>query len=163
MSIVDSYKKAVTDKYERALAFSDKQAAPPFNLFNEKGYEVTLDQFKGKMVYMSFWASWCQPCLKEMRESVKNKALLAGHDIVFLYISVDDTREQWKHGIKQQKAEGVHIWAKGRKGNVARSYNVVSLPHYFLLDKEGRFITDFKKASHPDFIYDMQQRLAADR
>lgn len=161
LSIIDKYKKAVRDRYERALAFSDKQAAPTFSLFNERGRKVRLEQFKGKMVYMSFWASWCQPCIKEMQESVKNRSLLANHDIVFLYISVDDNREQWLHGIKQQKTKGVHVWAKGRSGQVARDYNVISLPHYFLLDKEGRFITEFKKASHPDFIYDMQQRLAA--
>lgn len=159
ISVVNSYRKAVQDVYERAVAFSDKQAAPAFVLQNPEGDMISLVDLQGKLVYVSFWASWCQPCLKEQEASLSNRVALQDKDIVFLYISVDDKEEDWKRFLERKPNYGINVWAKGRGNEVTRSYNVISLPHYFLLDKQGRFITDFKKASDPDFIFNIRRLL----
>ena len=159
MSVVNSYRKAVRDVYDRAVAFSDKQAAPEFVLQNTEGDTVSISDLKGKLVYVSFWASWCQPCIKEQEESLSNRVELQDKDIVFLYVSVDDKHHDWKQFLERNPNYGINVWAKGRGNEVTRSYNVISLPHYFLLDKQGRFITDFKKASDPDFIFDIRRLL----
>jgi len=159
ISVVNSYRKAVQDVYERAVAFSDKQAAPEFVLQNPEGDMISLVDLQGKLVYVSFWASWCQPCLKEQEASLSNRIALQDKDIVFLYISVDDKEEDWKRFLERKPNYGINVWAKGRGNEVTRSYNVISLPHYFLLDKQGRFITDFKKASDPDFIFNIRRLL----
>lgn len=159
MSVVNSYRNAVRDVYDRAVAFSDKQAAPEFVLQNPEGDTVALADLQGKLIYVSFWASWCQPCLKEQEESLANRVELQDKDIVFLYVSVDDKEEDWKQFLERRPNYGINVWAKGRGNEVTRSYNVISLPHYFLLDKKGRFITDFKKASDPDFIFDIRRLL----
>ena len=57
---------------------------------------------------------------------------------------------------------GTHLWSKGRRGKVANDYNVVSLPHYFLLDRKGRFIAEFRKASDPEFLNQINEFLKAD-
>lgn len=159
ISVVNSYLTAVTDVYDRALAFSDKQAAPTFVLQNPEGDTISLEELQGKLVYISFWASWCQPCLKEQEESLANRVELQDKDIVFLYVSVDEKQEDWKRLLERKPNYGINVWARSRKNEISRAYNVISLPHYFLLDREGRFVADFKKASDPDFIFDIRRLL----
>ncbi len=159
MSVVDSYLNAVDDVYNRAVAFSDKQTAPNFALQNIEGDTISLETLKGKLVYISFWASWCQPCLKEQQESLSNRVELRDKDIVFLYISIDEKQTDWKRFVENHPNYGINVWATSRQNDLTRSYNVISLPHYFLLDKQGRFITQFKKASDPDFIFDIRRLL----
>jgi thiol-disulfide isomerase/thioredoxin len=158
-SVVSRYLNAVNDVYDRALAFSDKQAAPDFVLQTPNGDTVSLEQFQGKLVYISFWASWCQPCIKEQEASLSNRVELQSQDIVFLFVSVDEKKEDWTSFLQRHPNYGVNIWTTGRQNNITRSYNVISLPHYFLLDKKGKFITEFKKASDPEFIFNIRQLL----
>ena len=159
IGVVDNYKNAVTDVYNRAVAFSDQQVAPGFTLLNNFGDTVSLSDYEGKLVYLSFWASWCKPCIAEQEESLSNRAELQEQDIVFLYISLDEEKESWKQFLERKPTYGVDLWAEGRQTNLTRKYNVISLPHYFLLDKKGRFITNFKKASDPMFIFEIKKQL----
>ena len=158
-SIVKSYRVAVEDIYNRALTFADQQTAPLFTLQNLEGEDITLQNLRGKLVYISFWASWCQPCLKEQQESLSNRLELKDRDIVFLYVSVDDNKEKWQQFLEQHPNYGINVWTEGRSSDVSRLYNVISLPHYFLLDRQGRFVTSFKKASNPDFVFEIHALL----
>ncbi len=159
VGVVNHYKKAVTDVYERAVAFSDQQSAPDFTLMNNYGDTVSLSDYQDKLIYLSFWASWCQPCIAEQEESLSNRAELQEQDIVFLYISLDEKKDSWKQFLERKPNYGVNVWAEGRQTDLTRQYNVISLPHYFLLDKKGRFITNFKKASDPSFIFEIKKLL----
>ena len=162
MVITEDVLAAVQDKYDRAKAFSNQEEAPLFTLENESSQKINLSDYRGKMVYLSFWAGWCEPCIREMRASEENRNLLANRDIVFLYVNVDKNREQWIRSMRKNPTNGIHLWSKGRRGKVANDYNVVSLPHYFLLDRKGRFISEFLKASDPLFLNQINDFLKAD-
>ncbi len=96
------------------------------------------------------------PFSKQMHEQLTDKQK---KDIVFLYISIDEKQTDWKRFVENHPNYGINVWATSRQNDLTRSYNVISLPHYFLLDKQGRFITQFKKASDPDFIFDIRRLL----
>jgi peroxiredoxin len=155
-TISTRYVEAIQSIYQEASRFSEIALAPNFELLNEEGDTVRLSDFKGKVVYLSFWASWCQPCLKEMDKAISNRIALQDTNIVFLYLSVDDTRDKWKSGLKKiakyQVSNDLHIYGMGRRSDVAKLYRVISLPQYFLIDQYGKFVPSFQKASHQDFV-----------
>lgn len=145
-------KEALSQKYELANEFKTGVIAPDFELENQYGESVKLSDFKGKKVFISFWASWCRPCLRNMEYARKNKAKLANENIEFVYVSIDNYIEEWRKGAVVAEETGTHLWADRRIAAVLRLYKVAVLPKYFLIDEEGKFITGFPSVKDDAFV-----------
>ncbi len=115
------------------------QTAPDFRLKTVDGKEVAISDFKGKVVYMDFWATWCGPCKQQLPHSKVLKQQLEGKDIVFLYVSTDTAEDRWKKMVADEQLPGVHVIA-GSSG-IAGKYNVTGIPKYFLIGKDGKIIS----------------------
>lgn len=106
------------------------------------GNNVSLADFKGKIVYVDFWASWCGPCRREMPYAKKLVEKYAGRDIVFLFVSIDENAAAWKKAREHEKINGVHLLAKeGFQSQVLMDYGIKGIPHYLLIDKQGNIIS----------------------
>ncbi|MEZ4888048.1 MAG: TlpA disulfide reductase family protein [Chitinophagales bacterium] len=138
MEKVKSMKKAHDDKGDAVSI--DKKA--PFTLTNMQGEQITLDKFKGKVVYIDFWASWCGPCRKQFPFAKELKTKLSKKQkkkVEFLYISIDNGEDIWKNAIKKMGIEGYHVLSPGGwQSKVCQYFNIRSIPRYMLLDKKGR-------------------------
>ncbi len=144
--------KTIRNAIKRLNQFGEGTLAPQFELTDAYGTARRLSDYRGKMVYLSFWASWCKPCIAEINESRNNRSALTNDDIVFLYISVDRTNEKWVAGRTKHTPEDTNLWAGTGKSGVERDYEVSSLPRYFLIDRNGRFVTNVPKASDLGFV-----------
>ncbi len=124
--------------YANASKVAPGAKAPEIALTDINGDEVALSDFRGKVVYLDFWASWCGPCMREMPFAKELKSRFEGEeDLVFLYVSVDDDEQAWRRTVEQHDIKGVHLNVKGMRHDVAQSYNVQGVPSFFLIDREG--------------------------
>ncbi|HZH86657.1 MAG TPA: TlpA disulfide reductase family protein [Brumimicrobium sp.] len=116
-----------------------------FTLLDQKGKMVALSDYKGQIVLLDFWASWCGPCRQENPNIVeaynkyKNSKFANGKGFVVLSVSLDKNEDAWKQAIIKDKLSwSGHVWDK--KGEVTNKYGVRSIPHSFLIDGDGNIV-----------------------
>ena len=131
------YTEAVQAALNDALKLQPGQPAPEFTLHDLDGEPVWLSQFKGKVILLDFWASWCGPCISDLPHLRKIKERTAAQPVVFLNLSLDEDDAAWRKAIEKHEIEGVHVRAEGWGSEVARAYSVRALPSYFLVDSQG--------------------------
>lgn len=135
--------KELKDKYNRMLSLGTGKMAPTFTLKSLEGKEVSLQDFKGKVVYIDFWASWCAPCRQEMQHGAPklHAKFKDNKDVVFLYVSLDSKVDAWKKAINDDKIVGVHLLSQAVSGvdtPIAKAFNISGIPRYVIIDKEGK-------------------------
>ena len=120
-------------------------AAPAFTPPDETGKFVSLSDFKGKVVYLDLWASWCAPCLKEMRPLKELREKYLGKDVELISISIDTERDSWLQKIRTMELGGVQLIDQAGSVNskIAKDYKVSGVPHYILIDKKGRIASSY--------------------
>lgn len=111
----------------------------PFKVKSLDGKTISLDRYKGKVVLLDFWATWCGPCRREMPKviSLYNQFNDKGFEIIG--ISLDESRTSLEQYIKENKM-GWPQYFEGNKWNnsIAKKYGVRAIPATFLLDREGK-------------------------
>ena len=103
----------------------------------EDGSTKMLSDFKGEVLYISFWASWCGPCISNFRKYEAMRSQLEDIGITLLNVSIDETSDAWTTSLNKQKLSGVN--AKAIKADLYPDYQISSIPLYEIIDKNGRF------------------------
>ncbi len=120
-------------------ASSAAETAPGFSLKGVDGKTYTLSSFKGKVVLLNFWATWCPACVEEL-PSLKKLALeLKGQDFQVLSVSLDSGEEPIKSFLAREPLPFPVLEDPKRK--VAFDlYAVFGIPASFLIDKQGQLV-----------------------
>ena len=116
------------------------QPAPEFTLHDLDGQPVSLSQFKGQVVLLDFWASWCEPCISDLPDLRKIKEKTADWPVVFLNVSIDTDEAAWREAIDKHEIKGVHVRTDDFGSDVAKSYQVDGIPAYYLVDSQGLIV-----------------------
>ena len=139
----NSYMELLERTVRIASTLSPGHPAPNFTLPDAKGKMVSLSDFRGKVVYLDIWATWCGPCRAEIPHALKLEEEMRNRDVVFLSVSVDEDDKAWKKMIKEKEMKGVHLISKGNfESTVAKLYNVKGIPQYVIIDQKGNIVTN---------------------
>jgi thiol-disulfide isomerase/thioredoxin len=151
----DDYNIIITNNYKKNKAASNA-SIPQKTLKSvfetESGKETTLNEilkiYKNKVIYIDVWASWCGPCKVEMPYSMALKDKFKNENVVFMYLSVDKNKDAWKKAINNWKIYGEHyLIHEGIESEFGKHFNIHGVPHYILIDKNGKTI--FPSAVRP--------------
>jgi len=122
---------------------TNKTKAPDFTLPDLSGKKVSLSDFKGKVVILDFWATWCPPCRREIpsfNEIYKDRA--QGFEIIG--ISLDEGGvDAIRKGMKKHKLKIDYIVLVGDDKISEKYGNIDAIPTTFILDQEGNIVNKF--------------------
>ena len=117
---------------------------PDFTFRDINDRAVSLADLKGKYVYMDIWATWCGPCKWEMKFLPELEERLAGKDITFVSLSIDQNKDikKWKQMVADMQLKGVQLHL-GENWTWLKNFMPASLsvPRFILLDREGKIVT----------------------
>jgi peroxiredoxin len=139
-NILDALKKPIEiEKNRNALKTGVK--FPNFKETDLEGKPLSISQYKGKVVLVDFWATWCPPCLRELPNTLKVYEKYHDKGFEIVGISMDDDRAQLEKFIKDQKIAWPQFFdGKGRDNKLAVKYGADAPPEFYLLDRSGKII-----------------------
>ena len=147
-------------RFNNLMNRQPNKSAPQFTLKDLKGDIFDLNERRGEVILIDFWASWCEPCLKDLPvlkaefEKYKND----GFQIVS--ISRDQNLESWRKSIvKNETQQFVHISTVENNSSIEDFYVITGIPVKFLIDRNGIIIKRWRGGSE-EILQDVQNELS---
>ena len=119
-----------------ALALAPGEPAPSFALSTADGRTIALDELRGRVVYLDFWASWCGPCRRSFPWMNEIEQRYAAKGLTVVAINVDAKREDAERFLQQYPAKFAIVY--DASGTTPRAYDVKAMPSSYLIDRKGK-------------------------
>lgn len=134
------YKNAIEYILSSYNSLDPGHAAYDFVMNTEHGEKHPLSQYKGKVIYVDFWATWCGPCIAEEPAYEKLKEDYKGKDIEFLSVSIDTNVKAWENYIQKKGwTEKTYLISQAELAD----YKINGIPRYLLIDENFNIVTAF--------------------
>lgn len=123
---------------------------------NHKKGTTSLNDFKGKYVYIDVWATWCNPCKKEIPYLQKVEKKYHDKNIEFVSLSVDSKKDHdaWRKMVSKKQLTGIQLFADNSwQSKFVAGYVINSIPRFILIDPEGNIVSsNAPRPSSPELI-----------
>jgi len=114
-------------------------------------FNKLIEPYKGKVIYIDFWGTWCRPCRENMQFAGAVEEALHGKDVIFMYFANNSPEQSWKNVIKEMNLTGENIvhyrLPDQQQSALERKLSINSFPTYMIIDKEGNIVNS--KAPSP--------------
>jgi len=158
------YLKVIKDKFSQIpKILREEMILPDYTFFDKNDEERSLSDFKGKILYINVWASWCGPCLERRSyfEAIIKDFENEKDEIEFLSISLDreNEKEKWKNVIEKKNYRGIQLIAKDAfKSEICKDLKINMIPRFILVGRDGELI----ESQAPAAIHSDIRRTLAD-
>ncbi|WP_299113702.1 TlpA disulfide reductase family protein [uncultured Winogradskyella sp.] len=157
MSSDDKFKEELTTKYNKVKKLAKGMPSPKFVEYeNHKGGTTSLEDLKGKYVYIDVWATWCGPCIREIPSLKEVEKQFHGKNIAFVSTSIDKAaaHNKWVEMVKDKELGGVQLMAdKDWNSQFVQDYAIEGIPRFILIDPNGNIISaDAPRPSSPKLV-----------
>ncbi len=132
------YTAQIMEMYGGDISGVENIAAAEIDMMDKAGGLVALGDYRGKVVYMSFWASWCKPCIEGFKKTKEIRKQLQDMGVVLVNISIDKKEEAWRDAMIRHNPLGVNTWALSLQ-ELAKDYDISAIPLYHIVNKQGKF------------------------
>jgi len=132
-----NYNTQLDKIFGKEMEYLSTKNAPNLKVLDLNEQEFWLNQYSGKVVYVSFWASWCAPCLQGFAESRNFRKEMESYGVVFLNVNLDEQEAIWRKTLPRHDIIGKNVYALDTK-QAGKELKITSLPYYFLVDKSGK-------------------------
>lgn len=112
-----------------------------FELPNENNVLINTESYRGNILIIDFWASWCAPCRKKLPQLTKLYEKVKSHNVKILSVSLDSDRLKWIKAIQKENMKWDNVLENGEfNGEVVKTFGVKAIPSIFLIDDKGILI-----------------------
>ncbi|KGL62720.1 TlpA family protein disulfide reductase [Polaribacter sp. Hel1_85] len=136
--------KKIEADYKRLKSLAKGSFSPKFTDYeNNAGGTKSLNDLKGKYVYIDVWATWCGPCIAEIPSLKKVEKEFHNKNIEFVSISIDQIKDhdKWKKMIVDKELGGMQLFADNNwESKFIQDYMIKGIPRFILIDPQGKII-----------------------
>lgn len=112
--------------------------AADFEMEMVDGSASRLFDYKGEVIYLSIWASWCKPCINNFEKYRDVRDSLQSMGVTLLNISIDSEPVKWRKAVNRLNIQGVHGITS--KEALFQNYDISSIPYYEIISKSGTIV-----------------------
>ena len=139
---VEIPKQSAPVNYSSTVSNSDDNLAPEFTIIGTNGEKIKLSDYRGKVVILDFWATWCPPCRKGIPDLISLKKQYK-NDLIIIGVSVDD-ESTLKEVIPFMKSIGINYKIGYANYEIVKNYGgIQAIPTSFIIDRKGKQIKSF--------------------
>ena len=121
----------------------EAKEAPGFSLETRDGHKVGIKDFRGKVVLVNFWASWCEPCIAELPSLLRMRAAMPGDKLEVLAVSVDKNWDDVAKLVDLSRTGDAPVYLLDPEAKVPAAYGTVKFPETYIVDHQGRIVAKF--------------------
>ena len=159
VALVAAFSLVVVDTM-RVRIVEQGDTAPSFSIRTDSGKTITPKDFGGKLLVLNFWATWCQPCVKETPSLVALSRQLGRQGLVVLGVSIDSDEKAYRAFIQRF---GVRFETfRDPESNLSADFGTFKVPETYVIDRTGKVIQKIigdRDWATPEAIAELQKLL----